>query len=942
MTFGIGSLVSARGREWVVLPDSSEAVLHLQPLGGTEAERTAILLALEPVATASFSLPDPTQVGDFRSARLLREAARLGFRASSGPFRSFGHIAVEPRPYQLVPLLMALRVDPVRMLIADDVGIGKTIEAALIARELLDRGEAQGMVVLCPPHLAEQWQQELADKFHIDAEVVLPSTVRRLEGQCHMGQSLFERFRYLVVSIDFIKADRRRHDFIRACPNLVLVDEAHSCAWGDEQGKGRHQRHEVVRALADDEARHLILVTATPHSGKEDAFRSLLTLMKPEFTNLPHDLTGKQNETHRRNLAQYFVQRRRADIRHYLQAETPFPDREEAELAYQLSPEYRKLFDQVLKFAQETVQEAEADKRRQRVRWWSALSLLRALASSPGAGAGTLSNHPPGLEADSPENVDDVARRTVMDLLDEEGESDQDAAPGADLGEADEATKQVRRRLQDMARTAEGLTGKKDNKLMTFIHGDAQGRNSLKRLLEDGYNPIIFCRFIPTAEYLAEALRKELGSNIEIAAVTGTLPPAEREERVEELGKAKQRILVATDCLSEGINLQENFDAVLHYDLSWNPTRHEQREGRVDRYGQARSKVRVLTYYGIDNHIDGIVLDVLLRKHRAIRSALGISVPIPADSGQVMEAIFKGLLLRGGTGGVQYNLPGFDPVREQLFKDWENVSEREKRSRTLFAQETIKAEEVARELEAVHSAIGRGTDVRWFVHEALHSYKGVIQGDDPISVDLSEVPRAVRDRLPVDGQFKARFELPVKDRQLHLNRTHPVVENLATYVLDSAVDAHGEGRRRRCGVIRTQGVTTRTTLLLVRMRFSLMSGRGQERHETLAEACHLLAFEGAPDQARWLDAGAAEKLLNLKPSGNVDAEQATTFIKRVVDGFEYLRPAVNDAARTQADAVREAHERVRHAGRLRGGRTEVEPYLPVDVLGIYIYLPEAN
>src|SRR4029079_19430442 len=109
---------------------------------------------------------------DFASGRLLRDAARLSTRAAAGPFRSFGRIAVEPRPYQLVPLMMALKLDPVRLLIADDVGIGKTIEAATVARELLDRREIQRMAVLCPPHLAEQWQEELQEKFHIEAELV--------------------------------------------------------------------------------------------------------------------------------------------------------------------------------------------------------------------------------------------------------------------------------------------------------------------------------------------------------------------------------------------------------------------------------------------------------------------------------------------------------------------------------------------------------------------------------------------------------------------------------------------------------------------------------------------------------------------------------------------------------------------------------------------------
>src|SRR5216684_4908836 len=187
MSFAVGSLVKARGREWVVLPESDEQMLVLRPLGGTEDEVTGIYIPLERVDPAHFDLPNPNQLGDYRSCRLLRDAVRLGFRSSAGPFRSFARIAVEPRPYQLVPVLMALKLDPIRLLIADDVGIGKTIEACLIARELIDRGEVSRLAVLCPPQLAEQWQRELADKFNIAAELVLPGTASRLERGLPLG-----------------------------------------------------------------------------------------------------------------------------------------------------------------------------------------------------------------------------------------------------------------------------------------------------------------------------------------------------------------------------------------------------------------------------------------------------------------------------------------------------------------------------------------------------------------------------------------------------------------------------------------------------------------------------------------------------------------------------------------------------------------------------------
>src|SRR3954470_9777438 len=287
-----GSLVSARGREWVVLTGSTSDILRVRPISGSEEDQTLIHVGLEPepVREARFPWPRPEQRAGHDAALLLRDALVLSLRRGAGPFRSFGQIAVEPRAYQLVPLLMALKLDPVRLLIADDVGIGKTIESSLIARELLDRGEVDRLAILCPPQLAEQWQGELRTKLHIDAELVLPSTAARLDRACCLGESLFDRYPYVIVSTDFIKSDRRREEFLRACPELVIVDEAHTCADPGSSGRGgRHQRHQLVRGLAADRNRHLVLVTATPHSGNDAAFRSLLTLLDPGFADLPED-----------------------------------------------------------------------------------------------------------------------------------------------------------------------------------------------------------------------------------------------------------------------------------------------------------------------------------------------------------------------------------------------------------------------------------------------------------------------------------------------------------------------------------------------------------------------------------------------------------------------------------------------------------------------------
>jgi superfamily II DNA or RNA helicase len=948
MSFSTGSLVRARGREWVVLPESEGDMLILRPLGGTDDEVAGIYLPLENVSPAQFELPDPAHVGDQISCRLLRDAVRLTSRASAGPFRSFARIACEPRPYQLVPLLMALKQDSIRMLIADDVGVGKTIEACLIAREMLDRGEITSTTVLCPPHLAEQWQKELADKFHIPAELVLTSTVARLERNIRVGRSLFEAYPHTVVSMDYIKSDKRRHEFLRACPELVIVDEAHTCAHGYE-GRGRHQRHQLLRDLMDrpDSAnRHLILVTATPHSGKDEAFRSMLGLLDRDFLNLPDDLAGQHNEKQRRRLAQHFIQRRRGDIRAYLDTETKFPQREEAEEHYKLTPGYRKLIERVLDYTSETIIGEEGSAQR-RVRWWSALALLRATVSSPAAAAASLRNRSPVADAQTEEEADEIGRRTVLDLAAEELTEGVDIIPGTDITE-DEGTaeaKAVRRRLLQMARDAEELMGKGDAKLVKAV-------KLIRKLIKDGYSPIVFCRFIATAEYVAEELNKRL-SGVEVAAVTGTLPPADREARVLELAEADKHVLVCTECLSEGINLQKSFDAVMHYDLSWNPTRHEQREGRVDRYGQDTDPVRILTYWGEDNPIDGIVLAVILRKHRSIRNALGISVPIPSEGDALMSALIEGIMLREHSASefTQTSLfPNIEPRIAEFESQWDRAADREKLSRTMFAQVPIKVNDIARELAESREAVGSAADIQRFTCEAVQALGGVVQphdSDDAIDFKLAETPRALRDLMGLTDttEFSARFELPCDEHTRYLSRTHPNIEGMAAYVRDTTLDTLEGGVAKRAGAIRTNAVPTRTTLLLVRYRFEITSPAPDGTIRTqIAEDCHALAFTGAPEAAQWItDEAAVAALFDAEPSGNIHPEQKTQFVSKVVEGYDALGPHVEESAHAHAEALKAAHTRVRKAARMTAqGQVTVTPKLPPDVLGIYVLLPQTK
>jgi superfamily II DNA or RNA helicase len=937
-TFEVGTLVSARGRDWVVLPQSkAPGFLVLRPLGGGDDEVAGVFPALEQVRPSTFEAPDPNDAGPASSAGLLRTALRIGFRASAGPFRSLARLAVEPRAYQLVPLLMALRQETVRMLISDDVGIGKTVEAGLIAAELLEQGDASGLAVLCSPALAEQWQQELASKFGIAAELVLPSTIRRLEKGLIGSETLFERYPNVVVSTDFIKRPGLREQFWHGCPDLLIIDEAHTCVSDGTGGRSRILRHELVERLARDERRHLVLVTATPHSGKEDGFRNLLSLLQPALKYVALETVAG-----RELLAQYFVQRRRVDIRKYLDESTPFPeDRETAERKYALGSAYKELFDDVLAYARETVRDPEGGAIRQRVRYWSALALLRALASSPRAAAATLTTRADNLDTDDEAEADRLGRAAVMDLPDEETIESADATPGADAG-TEAGDTPHRRRLKRFAARARALEGADDRKLLEL-------EKVTKELLLDGFNPVIFCRFIDTAEYVSDYLARRLGGSYAVTAVTGTLPPDERMARIRALAgdPSRRPVLVATDCLSEGVNLQDQFQAVVHYDLAWNPTRHEQREGRVDRFGQTARVVRAVTIYGADNGIDGIVLDVLLRKHEQIRKALGISVPVPDRSDDVVEAILEGLLLRDAQ-SEQLTLDLGLEHRDGLHREWESAAEKEREFFTKYRQAGVHPEEVSRELAEMRASLGTAADVGGFTEEALRALRAdVTLTPDGFTAATGALPAGLADAL-VPGHLEPlpfRTDLPVKPRAAYLDRTDPNVAAIARYVLESALDSVSpadprDRPARRCGVMVTSSVARRTTLLLVRYRFHLeLPGRDGPR-QLVAEDAQLLAYRGQPAAAEWLSADEVASLLAAVPSDNIHPDEATDFTERAVAALDVILPHLSAVADDLAVRLRDDHIRVREAGGQRVRRQiAVRAQKPADVLGVYVYLP---
>ena len=957
-TFSPGTLVRCREREWVVLPSPETTVLRLRPLGGSEHEvisvaRGLAALGIDAVEETTLPAPDPAAAGDLVAGQLLRDATRLTLRSGAGPFRSLGRISVRPRPFQIVPLLMALRLDPVRMLIADDVGIGKTIEAGLIARELLDRGDVQRLCVLCPPHLCDQWQRELREKFAIEAVVVRAATLGRLERDLVGDVSVFAQYPALVVSIDFVKSDRRRASFLTHCPDLVIVDEAHTAARANDGGTTQ-QRHDLLRDLAADPARHLLLLTATPHSGIEDSFRSLLELLDPRFSRLDLD---QLSEPDRRWLARHFVQRRRADLGAWLGdgERAPFPERRQVEIMYQLarSPAYHDLFTDIYAFARELVRDDSGAAYRQRVRYWTALALLRCVMSSPAAAEAALSARLGRLTASTGEDGDDqLFASYVLDISDTESPQDLNPTQVIAAGDA-QLSGGERRRLQAFIARATKLRGDDDPKLRAAA-------STLTELLRAGHNPIVYCRYIATAKYLAEDLARRLRGivpDLHVMAVTGDSSEEEREQRVTELSAAPRRLLVATDCLSEGINLQDAFDAVLHYDLPWNPNRLEQREGRVDRYGQRAPEVAAVLLVGQDNPIDQAVLDVLLRKARVIHRTLGISVPLPVDSETVVDKVVRSLFQQPQS--TQLTLFADDPAVgvAELHAAWNRAAEREHTRRTRFAQHAIKPEEVAQELYASDDVLGSPATIAAFVSNACQRLGAALQpvaprrgrGGPPDAASFiltrSQLPTALRERLAqpprraggrAPDELLIGFDTPLPDGATLVGRLHPLAETLAEYVLASAFDPQPETLvAARCGAVRSAAVARRTTLLLLRVRLLIES---PDRAPLLAEEVIICGFSGRPDAHSWLGTDAARALLDApQPVGDLDPAARAAALVQAVSWLPELQGELDAIATARSVALLDSHRRVRQV--TRAARVTVKPQFPLDLLGLYLLLP---
>jgi hypothetical protein len=415
---------------------------------------------------------------------------------------------------------------------------------------------------------------------------------------------------------------------------------------------------------------------------------------------------------------------------------------------------------------------------------------------------------------------------------------------------------------------------------------------------------------------------------------------------VDLLGKEDFRVLVATDCLSEGINLQQHFTAVMHYDLPWNPNRIEQREGRVDRYGQQSKLIKTELLWGEDNPIDAVVLNILIKKVRQIQKSIGVSIPIGDDNKSIMDAVLKAILLdprSAHTRATQQSLFGEDEIAmadRTITGELEAAKEKAVQLRSIFAHSSVSSEEIEAQLKDVDEAIGDVKSVEHFVIGSLRHLGASVRHDGTgYLMNLTNLPPHLKDHFPDHASVRASFVSPTPRGYRYIGRNHLFVELLCQFMLSLAFGSDHEYHRvARTGVIRTDAVNIKTTLIQFRVRNVIKEVKSER--EVISEEMYLWGYEGADPAGPKLSYESARKLLQEAQSiESLSAEFQHAAIERELTHFKAMEPEFLNLAENRAEMLLEAHSRFKN---LVGGRRyeKVYPVLPPDVMGIYILVPK--
>jgi ERCC4-related helicase len=694
-----GQLVSVRSRQWIVtdvrpstlpapaLKPTFSGPQHLLTLASVEddglGEELQVIWEIEPGAKVieKVALPEPTGFDPPDKLDAFLDAVRWGAASTAdvkniqAPFRS----GIDIEDYQLDPVVRAIQMPRVNLLIADDVGLGKTIEAGMTALELIIRHRARRILVVCPSALQIQWKEQMRDKFGLDFRIVDSTLMKELRRSRGIHVNPWSHFPRLITSIDFLKRERPLRLFREILPgpgeptyprkfDLLIVDEAHNCA---PSGRGKYAidslRTQALRVLVPH-FEHKLFLTATPHNGYPESFTALLELLDNQrfARGIPPD---------RKQLETVMVRRLKSELPPKWDGSPRFPKRvlEPLEVAY--TQEERAIHAALRKYAE--LRQARCDDNAEKFATEFVLKTLKKrLFSSPAAFAATLEQHEKSISHRGPRghrkknncsilSVSSVS--SVADLQRLIDRIEEDYAHDADYDEAttdavdtasrlfSEPTEEELALLKQMKEWAGRAAAQLDSKAKELIHW-----------LNDHLRPggkwgtervIIFTEYRATQNWLETVLATEgFTGGDRLLTMYGGMDPHNREAVKAAFQTAPDispvRILLATDAASEGLDLQNHCSRLIHYEIPWNPNRMEQRNGRIDRHGQKAAQVHIYHFvaqgykdrerHNFSESVSDLEADLeflmrVARKIETIREDLGKVGPVIAL--QVEEAM---------------------------------------------------------------------------------------------------------------------------------------------------------------------------------------------------------------------------------------------------------------------------------------------------------------
>ncbi|MDX9831669.1 MAG: helicase-related protein [Anaerolineae bacterium] len=831
--FSPGSVIKNRGRLWRVDAQQDD-ILVATAIDTGEPEQNKFYIPFEEIQPGRLEPPSPNVVGHPAAQDLLLRAYRLSLLHGTAPLLSLQRSRVIPKDYQLVPVVMTLEMPRVRLLLADDVGLGKTIEAGLILTELLARQMASRVLVIVPANLREQWREALDYFFHIPARIISSRHRREMERELPAGANPWEHYRCLITSVDYAKQPAIKNQILEQAWDAVVFDEAHQVAKPHQSGpdqRVRMDRWELAQALAASErVRHLLLLTATPHNGYTDSFASLLRLL---------DVGAVAGPVHAprivRSIAERHVcQRRREDVEAWFQDEpgrSPFPTRDQVEVIVPPTAYEMDAIRAVEAYGQQVLAQAAAGSVQVRtLAGWTVMHLHKRGLSSPEALRCSLRNRRVRLrqhleraitEEETPLPLE-TARAVVLDEDPGERLDDEEAGQRTEravYGSPEQLRAELAL-LEEVLDRAGKVTPSRDSKLNKLLD------TVLRQRLATYPKVVLFTRYVDTMNYLAEQIAGDKRyRRATVLTIHGGLNEAQRRDVFRAFERADQAILLATDAISEGINLQHVAAQVIHYELPWNPNRLEQRNGRVDRFGQRKPVVYIRTMV-MDETLDAAILKVLVNKAAQIRRDYGFSPPYFGDETSILDLLTQHEVLgprqlsfddwqatTAGTAGE----PVEDPFSEETL---ERI-----RGDSFYGQTHISLPEIERRLAETAATVGSPDEIRRFLFSGLDRFGCRVSENSDGSWRLSVSNPALQTASVGDVIERATFdpEWALDDPGVTLlDVGHPLVRRLVEEVKQQTfrVGAHGDASHYgRTAYLVTSDVDAVTALFHLLVRY---------------------------------------------------------------------------------------------------------------------------